>query len=78
MKVFTVLLAKISVKMLIYYQKQEKKFQLKVNILYCLKYNVGSLAELHISCLGIFYHITGNKSIVNKPNAASLYLSKVL
>ena len=33
MKVSTALLAKISVKMLIYYQKQEKKFQLKVNIL---------------------------------------------
>ena len=32
MKVFTALLAKISVKMLIYYPKQEKKFQLKVNI----------------------------------------------
>ena len=33
MKVVTALLAKISVKMLIYYQKREKKFQLKVNIL---------------------------------------------
>ena len=34
MKVVTALLAKISVKMLIYYQKREKKFQLKVKILY--------------------------------------------
>jgi len=33
MKVFIALLAEISVKMLIYYPKQEKKFQLKVNIL---------------------------------------------
>jgi len=33
MKVFTTLLAKIIVKMLIYYQKREKWFQLKVNIL---------------------------------------------
>ena len=33
MKVVTALLAKISVKMLIYYQKREKKFQLKVIIL---------------------------------------------
>ena len=40
-----------------------------------VQYYVGSLAKLRISCLGIFYHITGNRSIVNKPNAASPYLS---
>ena len=34
--------------------------------------------KFHISSLGNFYHITGNKSIINKPNAASPYLSKVL
>jgi len=33
MKVFTALLAEISLKMLIYYQNERKKFQLKVNIL---------------------------------------------
>ena len=33
MKVFTALLAAISVEILIYYQKREKKFQFKVNVL---------------------------------------------
>ena len=54
MKVFTALLAEISVKMLIYYQKQQIKFQLKVNILLLSVVLRWKLAELHIPCVGIW------------------------
>ena len=76
MKVFTALLVEISVKMLIYYQKRKKrKFQLKVDILLLF---VVLRWKFSRDAYFLSGNILRNRSIVNKPNAASLYLSKVL